>query len=78
MEALPGNGANGNGRPAGAEVFREVNKRIRELAGRRGGTDSWEFICECDDLQCTELVVMTLVEYDARRNGASSPILAHH
>ena len=77
METFSGNGADGHDRPAGADVFREVNKRIRELAGRRGGADSWEFICECSDLQCTELVVMTLVEYDARRNGASVPILAH-
>ena len=57
--------------------IREVNDRIRDLARRRPGGERREFICECGDLNCTEFVGLTLAEYDARRDGAGSPILAH-
>ena len=51
-------------------AFREVNERIAENA-RRFDAGSTEFICECDDPQCTERVEATLEEYeDVRANGA--------
>ena len=60
-----------------AEVFREVNESIRALAGRAGGSESWEFLCECDDDACFQLVSLSLGEYDACRNASPTGILAH-
>jgi hypothetical protein len=71
---------NGNGseaRRASKGTLRQVNDTIRELAGRTASDDAWSFICECDDLACFELVPLTLVEFDAHRNGDRGlPILA--
>ena len=65
--------------PATPGTVRQVNDSIRELAGRTAAADSWQFICECDDLGCFELVDLTLVEFDARRSSrAPQPILAAH
>jgi hypothetical protein len=57
--------------------LREVNDRMRDLARSRPGEERREFICECGDLGCTQLVALSLAEYDARRTGGGSPILAH-
>ena len=59
-------------------AFREVNERIAENAVRfeAGETD---FICECDDTQCTERVEATLVEYEhVRADGARFLIAPGH
>ena len=61
---------NGNGRHASKGTLRQVNDTIRALAGRTSAHEAWEFICECDDLACFELVPLTLVEFDARRRSA--------
>ena len=67
-----------NGRHArSSEVLREVNESIRALAGRAGGSESWEFLCECDDDGCFELVSLSLGEYDACRGVPPARILAH-
>jgi len=58
-------------------ILREVNERIRDLAREKPDAETWEFICECGDLECREPVVLTLAEYDHRRNGGGAPILAH-
>jgi len=57
--------------------MREVNERIRELARLKPAGETWEFICECGATGCRELVVLTLEEYAARRNGGRKPIVAH-
>jgi hypothetical protein len=59
-------------------AFREVNERIAENA-RRFDAGSTEFICECDDPQCTERIEATLEEYeDVRANGARFLIAPGH
>ncbi|HEY1366740.1 MAG TPA: hypothetical protein VGF23_06495 [Gaiellaceae bacterium] len=73
--------SNGSAQRAGARVsqmFREVNTRIREAAGRAGGDDPWDFICECDDLECAATVSLTIVDYDARRVLPGSRIVVEH
>lgn len=51
-------------------AFREVNERIAENA-LRFEAGSTEFICECNDPQCTARVEATLEEYeDVRADGA--------
>jgi hypothetical protein len=58
-------------------LIRDVNEQIRALVGRLGDDVSGRFICECSDPECTEPVVMTLREFDARRRSGSSDIDAH-
>jgi hypothetical protein len=51
-------------------LFRGVNERIAESAGRFGSEDA-SFVCECDDPQCTHRIRVTLDEYeDVRTDGA--------
>jgi hypothetical protein len=56
--------------------FREVNSRIRELAGRFGGDEPAMFVCECDDSGCFAQISLTVSEYDAAV-GADAWLLAH-
>ena len=48
-------------------LIREVNERIAELS------DSWldgeprEFLCECGDESCTQVILVTRAEYQAVR-----------
>jgi len=72
------NGTSPDGRPrlAVVSVFAEVNERIRELASRDGGDGPREFVCECTDGRCAELVSLTLSQYDALRSQKTR-VLAH-
>lgn len=56
-------------------AFREVNERIAENA-RRFDAGSTDFICECDDPQCTERVDATLEEYEEVRANGTRFLLA--
>jgi hypothetical protein len=50
-------------------VFRSINERIRELAGRfeQGPEEAVAFICECADETCVERVHLSLRQYDEVR-----------
>jgi hypothetical protein len=58
-----------------SELLGEVNRRIRDLAGRCGpevdpqDSTSWEFVCECGDEGCTERVGLPLALYDDLKNA---------
>jgi len=56
-------------------AFREVNERIAENA-LRFEAGSTEFICECDDPQCTTRVEATLEEYEQVRADGATFLLA--
>jgi hypothetical protein len=59
-------------------AFREVNERIAENA-QRFEAGSTEFICECDDPQCTARIEATLEEYEhVRADGARFLLAAGH
>jgi hypothetical protein len=47
-------------------MFRTINERIRELAGRfqHAPADSLAFVCECADETCVERVHLTAEQYD--------------
>jgi hypothetical protein len=56
-------------RLAGKEaIFREVNERIQGAA-RGHGEDGhlYEYVCECSRTGCTELVSLTIDEYEGLR-----------
>jgi hypothetical protein len=58
-------------------LFGHVNDSIRGLATVSPTDDTWQFICECPDLDCHALVTLTLHEFDARRSATPpSPILS--
>ena len=51
-------------------LYREANERVAEVAAQllEGETDApGGFICECDAADCTELIPLTLAEYEAIR-----------
>lgn len=58
-------------------LFAHVNDSIRKVANEGPATDAWEFICECPDVTCHELVRLTLTEFDQHRATLPpAPILA--
>lgn len=58
-------------------LFGHVNDSIRGLATEARSTETWEFFCECPDLECHTLVSLTLVEFDERRAARPPvPVLA--
>jgi len=56
-------------------MFREVNERIAESAGRIGAGDA-EFVCECADPACVTRVQATLEEYERVRADGATFLLA--
>jgi hypothetical protein len=48
-------------------TFREANERIEEAAAEHGLDERIPFICECAEPTCTELVQLSIVEYEAIR-----------
>ena len=61
-------------------LFREVNERVAKYgdvpAYRDGFTAA---ICECSDAQCTEVVELTLAEYESiRTHGERFAVLVGH
>ncbi len=60
-------------------LFGHVNDSIRALATAGPPSETWEFVCECPDVECHAMVSLTLAEFDERR--AASPralVLAEH
>jgi hypothetical protein len=55
-------------------LFREVNERVEQLNEELGGR-SGEFICECSRIDCSELIELTLGEYERARSGGRSFVL---
>ena len=59
---------------ANEALFREVNERVAELASQyvRSETGSAvDFTCECGRSECSETMMMTIVEYEAIRANAT-------
>lgn len=52
-------------------LFRDVNERIAESAGRFDA-DETEFVCECSDPNCTHRVAASLVEYEEVRGDPAT------
>jgi len=60
-------------------LFGHLNDSIRGLATEGPLDETWEFICECPDAACHEMVRVTLVEFDERRAASPAvPILSEH
>ena len=61
-------------------IFREVNEQvIRALPGAFGAEDYMQFVCECAQPSCTELIEMTRPQYETvRANGRRFAIRPGH
>jgi hypothetical protein len=58
-------------------VFRRVNERIREVAGRHGlDGHIYEFVCECANPDCVQRVMLTIPEYETIRADGTRFVLA--
>ena len=88
LTAHPGVETGRRPRSPNAHLFRAVNERIRELAVESLAEYSfmfecdnaeYSFMCECDDETCTQVVHMTVEEYDAlRQTTAAFAVLSGH
>jgi hypothetical protein len=56
-------------------LFRDVNERIAESAGRFDARDA-EFVCECADPGCAERVPATLDQYEEVRSDGTHFLLS--
>jgi hypothetical protein len=48
-------------------LFREVNERIETTARHFGSGGSFEAVCECADVACTDRIELTVAEYEEVR-----------
>lgn len=55
-------------------LFREVNKRIREVVASE--EDASEYLCECNDGCCTATVLLDSHEYERIRTGPNHFVVA--
>ena len=53
---------------ANENLFRRVNERVEELAG---ADDPVEFVCECEDVGCSERILLGLAEYEHVRSASN-------
>ena len=51
-----------------SSLFREVNARIRELNSRWDVPGSAGFFCECGQAGCTDILDLSVADYDALRS----------
>jgi hypothetical protein len=60
-------------------LFRSLNENINDVAARLGGTQPFEFICECSTSGCFERLSLTLSEYERiRQNGTHFLLFPGH
>jgi hypothetical protein len=59
-------------------LFRGVNERIADSAGRYGAAEA-SFVCECHDAGCTHRIYASLDDYDdVRADGAQFLVAREH
>jgi hypothetical protein len=56
--------------------FREVNERINDVAEGLEGDQSYQFLCECADPQCTERIELSTADYEWVRASPTRFVLA--
>ena len=57
-------------------LYREVNKRIREVSDLFGKDGPVEFLCECGREHCTATFALTQAQFDGLASGAERVLLA--
>ena len=60
-------------------VFRSVNEAIEQVALKLGGSDDYEFVCECATRGCFERVLLSRREYEhVRAEGTRFFVVPGH
>ena len=60
-------------------LFREVNERIQDMQSSAWGNNEIDFMCECADAACTQVLTLTTAEYEAlRSNSRQFAVLPGH
>ncbi len=54
-------------------LFREVNERVQEAAEHGGGT--YDYFCECANVDCTFRITLAPAEYEAIRKDAKQLVV---
>jgi hypothetical protein len=57
-------------------IFRDANERIERAAKQYPEVERAPFICECADLSCREVVLLTLEEYTRVRSRPTHFVVA--
>ena len=45
-------------------LFREVNERVREKAEGAASEDTFDYLCECANADCTFRITLSLAQYE--------------
>jgi hypothetical protein len=53
-------------------LFRDVNERIEEIEKGFSVASESEFVCECDDIDCTKRFEMSLSDYERLRSDPTT------
>jgi hypothetical protein len=61
-------------------LLEEVNSSIRALAVQLESAEpsTWQFVCECGEVSCTERVGLSIADYDAIRNADTALLAPGH
>jgi hypothetical protein len=65
-----------NGQIEKHQLFREVNRRIREVCDSFESGGTAEFLCECDQQDCQEILELTEAQYDGLLDDSNRILLA--
>lgn len=49
-------------------LFRQVNERVADVNRELSDGDTVDFICECANPDCVEMIALTLAEYESVRS----------
>jgi hypothetical protein len=59
-----------------SEAVRDANDEIRDAAKRHDVNERVPFLCECVDPRCTEIIRLSLTEYDEVRAEPTGFVVA--
>ena len=66
----------GNGTTRDRLLYREVNKRIREVSETFGADGRPRFLCECGTTDCTATFELTLAQFDGLLSDSARVLLS--
>jgi hypothetical protein len=67
-----------HGRAAEQSIYREVNRRIRDVSESWDGDDALDFLCECGDPDCTATFALTRAQFDGFTGDGGRLIASEH
>jgi hypothetical protein len=59
-------------------LYREVNRRIREVCDSWDGDDAIDFLCECGHPECTATFGLTVAQFDGFAGDGTRLVASEH